>query len=59
MKLLSAEMSVIWKPTIQSILYTSNNLLAKGNILIDLKQELWSWRAEKTNLASGIPMPVH
>ena len=56
MKLLSVEMSVIWKPMTQSILYTLNNLLlAKADVLIDLKphlkQESWSWRAERMNLA--------
>ena len=33
-------MPVIWKPMTQSIRCTWNNLLAKGNVLADLKQEL-------------------
>ena len=41
MKLLSAEMPVIWKPMTQSIWYTWNNLLVKANVLINLKQESW------------------
>ena len=35
MKLLSAEVSVIWKPMIQSIWYTWYNLLAKADIFFD------------------------
>ena len=58
MKLLSVEMPVIWKPMTQSIWYTWNNLLANANVLIDLKQESWSWRAERMNLASGMPMSM-
>ena len=58
MQLLSAEMSVIWKPMTQLIWYTWNNLLVKANILSDYKQESWSWRAEKTNLAFGMAMPM-
>ena len=57
MKLLSAEMLEIWKPMTQSIWYTWNNLLAKANVFIDSKQESWSWRAERMNLAFGMPMP--
>ena len=46
-------MSVIWKPMTRSILYTWNNLLPEANVLIDLKQESWTQRAERTNLAVG------
>ena len=58
MKLLSAEMSVIWKPMTQSILYTWNVFTFN-----DLKQESWSWRAEtgertNLNLAFGMLMPM-
>ena len=60
MKLLPVGMSVIWKPMTRSILYTWKNLLptkpAKANVLIDLKQESWTWRAERTNLAFGMPI---
>ena len=41
LKLLSAKMPVIWKPMTQSIGCTWNNLLAKANVLADLKQESW------------------
>ena len=38
--------------------YDSISLLAKAHVLIDLKQESWSWRAERTNHAFGMPMPM-
>ena len=41
LKLLSAEMPVMWKPMTQSIRCTWNNLLSKANVLADLKQESW------------------
>ena len=54
LKLLSAKMPVIWKPMTQPIRCTWNNFLAKANVLIDLKQESWSWRDETTNLSFGM-----
>ena len=39
MKLLSAEMSVIWKPMTLWIWYTWNSLLSEAYVLIDLNQE--------------------